>query len=63
MLEKTPEQLMEQNLKIQNDIWLKGKRVELRMLALETTRGLNISSASEVLNEADKIYDWLIKAL
>lgn len=64
MSEKTPEQMLaEHNAKIQEDMWLRRERIELRKLALEMTRSLNLPSASQALEEADKIYDWLIKVL
>lgn len=64
MSEKTLEQLQsEENAKIQNDAWLKGQRIEFRKMALMAAQNYQYPNASQTLEEADKIYNWLITAL
>lgn len=64
MSEKTPDQLQsEENARIQNDTWLKGQRIKFREIALLTAQNYHFPNASQTLEEADKIYDWLINAL
>lgn len=61
---ETTETLMEQQRKIQLEIIQQGQRYECRKLALESAKNLDNANISKYLLEnADEIYNWLIKEL
>ncbi len=63
MLEKTPEQIQEQNIKIQYELQTKWQKIEYRKMALASAQSLICLTADSLIREAHTIYEWLTKEL
>lgn len=61
---KSPEQLqMEENERVQNEIWTKARKWEARCMAIEAAKTFNAPDAEQMTTQANKIYEWLIQDL
>lgn len=60
----TPEEISKNDAKIQNELWVKVEKLACRKAALEYAKKCcNSNIPKYLLENADEIYDWLIKEL
>jgi hypothetical protein len=56
--------LMDKNLKLQQEAVIKGQKYECRKLALQIAQVVdNANISKNLLENAEEIYEWLIKEL
>ena len=51
---------MEENLKIQNQMWLREQQMTCRKKALDIALSFKILEAKQMIEEASLIYEWLM---
>jgi hypothetical protein len=59
----TPEQSQEQNVKLQNEYWLRSQKLDCRRLSLEYASKLIPSGVNVLIGDSEQIYNWLTEDL